>query len=102
MSHQLKITRIDVHQYQWQTPNLGADDDYNGFNLVYKPGPGQPHTSHILQIHTNEGITGEFAGGSGADYAQMEMFDLDHRVVFARLLRFRSGAGRRAAPPPIR
>ena len=74
MGNALKITGIDVHQYQWQAPNLGADDDYNGFNLVYQPGPGQPRTGYILQIHTDQGITGEFAGGTAVDYAQIEMF----------------------------
>ncbi len=74
MGNSLKITRIDVHQYQWQAPNLGADDDYNGFNLVYQPGPGKPRTGHILQIHTDQGITGEFAGGTAVDYAQLAMF----------------------------
>jgi L-alanine-DL-glutamate epimerase-like enolase superfamily enzyme len=74
MTHNLKITRIDLHQFQWQTPNVGADDDYNGFNLVYKPGPGAVRTGYVLQIHTDAGITGEFAGGVTADYAQMEMF----------------------------
>ena len=70
----MKITRIDVHQYQWQAPNLDADDDYNGFNLVYKAGPGKPRTGYILQIHTDQDITGEFAGGTAVDYAQLEMF----------------------------
>ena len=31
-------------------------------------------TGHILQIHTDQGITGEFVGGSDSDYAQMGMF----------------------------
>jgi L-alanine-DL-glutamate epimerase-like enolase superfamily enzyme len=74
MSRELKITGIDVHQYQWQVPNIGMDDDYNGFNIMYKPGPGIKRAGYILQIHTNEGITGEFAGGVAADYTQMEMF----------------------------
>jgi L-alanine-DL-glutamate epimerase-like enolase superfamily enzyme len=74
MSHNLKITRIDVHRYEWRTPNIGNDDEYNGFNAVYKPGPGVKRAGYVLQIHTDAGITGEFAGGVAADYAQMEMF----------------------------
>jgi L-alanine-DL-glutamate epimerase-like enolase superfamily enzyme len=50
------------------------DDDYNGFNLVYKPGPGITQVSHVLQIHTDAGITGEFVGGGEADYAQFKMW----------------------------
>ncbi|MBZ0301453.1 MAG: mandelate racemase [Anaerolineae bacterium] len=74
MAHPIKITRIDVHEFQWQSPNIGVDDYYNSFNAVYQPGPGARHTSYILQIHTSAGITGEFAGGSSTDYAQMAMF----------------------------
>ena len=74
MTTNLKITRIELHEYQWQTPNIGVDDYYNGFNAVYQPGPGIRRTGYILQIHTDAGITGEFAGGTAADYAQMEMF----------------------------
>ena len=74
MTERIKITRIEVHEYQWQTPNIGADDYYNGFNVVYKPGPGVKRTGYVLQIHTDAGITGEYAGGVAADFAQMEMY----------------------------
>ena len=74
MPNQLKITRIDVHEFQWETPDLAQDDYYNGFNLVYKAGATLTRTEQILQIHTDQGITGEFAGGSPSDYAQMRSF----------------------------
>jgi L-alanine-DL-glutamate epimerase-like enolase superfamily enzyme len=74
MSHNLTITKIEVHAYQSERQNLAPDDYYNGFNQVYKEGAVLKGTGRILQIHTNEGITGEFVGGGESDYAQMEMF----------------------------
>jgi hypothetical protein len=32
----LKITKIEVHQFEWESENLGYD--YNQFNLVYEKG----------------------------------------------------------------
>jgi hypothetical protein len=40
----------------------GPDDDYNRFNRVYKPGAVFKHTGRLLQIHTDQGISGEFLG----------------------------------------
>ncbi len=74
MGNQLKITKIDIHEFQWETPDLAQDDYYNGFNLVYKAGATLTRTERVLQIHTDQGITGEFAGGSSSDYAQMRSF----------------------------
>ncbi|MEM7034415.1 MAG: enolase C-terminal domain-like protein [Chloroflexota bacterium] len=79
MSRQLKITGIDLHSFQWEVENLSRDDYYNGFNLVYNPGAKHKMGGYILQIHTNEGITGELVGGSSSDYAQMEMY-LDYLI----------------------
>jgi len=74
MAHGPAITKVEVHEFQWDVENLWTDDYYNGFNTVYKPGARMPATGRILQIHTSEGITGEFVGGAAVDYAQMEMF----------------------------
>ena len=74
MGNQIKISGVDVHQFQWRTPNIGNDNEYNGFNAVYQPGEGVLRTGYVLQIHTDAGITGEFVGGTTSDYAQMEMF----------------------------
>jgi len=74
MSNSIKITGIDVHKYEYESRNLAADDEYNGFNLVYKAGTTLKRSAFVLQIHTDAGITGEFAGGAASDYVQMEMF----------------------------
>jgi L-alanine-DL-glutamate epimerase-like enolase superfamily enzyme len=72
MGNELKITRIDVHQFQWEFFDLGVD--YNGFNHVYEAGARGVGTNYLMQIHTDQGITGEVLGGVGVDYAQLEMY----------------------------
>lgn len=72
MGSDLKITRIEVHQFRWEAVDFGTD--YNGFNLVYRPGGRVQRTGHVLQIHTDQGITGEFLGGGVTEYAQLEMY----------------------------
>ncbi len=74
MPNQPIIAQIDVTEFQWETPNLSSDDYYNSFNTVYKEGAVLKRTGHILQIHTDSGITGEFVGGTRGDYVQMEMY----------------------------
>lgn len=40
------ITRIEIHEYQWQLPDMGKD--YHGFNLVYEPGNTLTMTGRIF------------------------------------------------------
>ncbi len=61
MARQIRITRIAVHQYEWEVPDMGTD--YNGFNQVYQPGNRLRSRGHVLTIETSAGITGEFVGG---------------------------------------
>jgi len=67
-----KITKIEIHQFEWESENLGLD--YNQFNLVYEKGSKIKRTGHVLQIHTDAGITGEYMSGGAGEYAQMEMY----------------------------
>jgi L-alanine-DL-glutamate epimerase-like enolase superfamily enzyme len=67
--HNLRITRITVHRFTWESRDLGRD--YNGFNQVYEPGARRTATGHVLTVETDAGITGEFAGGDGPSYAQL-------------------------------
>src|SRR6267142_1611376 len=72
MGNQLTIDRVEVHQVQWKREDLTYD--YNDFNWVYKKGSKITRIDHVLQIFTNQGLVGEFVGGSSADYAQMTMW----------------------------
>ncbi len=67
-----KITKVEVHEYEYARTNLGTD--YNGFNLVYAPDSTVTGKGHIVRILTDQGVTGEYAGGSAADYATLPRF----------------------------
>jgi L-alanine-DL-glutamate epimerase-like enolase superfamily enzyme len=72
MAPSLHIRRISIYQYQYEVRELGTD--YNGFNSVYEPGARREVQGHVLQIETDIGISGEYAGGDVASYAQMALF----------------------------
>jgi L-alanine-DL-glutamate epimerase-like enolase superfamily enzyme len=65
------ITRLAVHRYTWQTPDMGVD--YNGFNQVFERGGCLTQSGYVLRIETDLGITGEYVGGSSASYAEVGM-----------------------------
>jgi L-alanine-DL-glutamate epimerase-like enolase superfamily enzyme len=67
----MRITRLEVHRFTWQTRDLGLDA--GGFNLVYAPGENLAQTGYVLTIGTDAGIVGEYAGGNAASYAQVGM-----------------------------
>lgn len=71
MAREIRITRVTLHQYQWELADAGHD--YNGFNLVYQPGGRVRPRGYVFTIETDAGITGEYAGGSAAAYAQVGM-----------------------------
>ena len=66
------ITKIEVHEYQFEMENLGTD--YNGFNLVYEPGNRISQRGNILRIETDQGIVGEYAGGRAAEFSTIPLF----------------------------
>ena len=67
-----KITRIEIHEYKWTLPEMGRD--YNGFNLIYEPGATAQMTGYVMQMFTDVGIVGEFAGGGRAEYSTLPQF----------------------------
>ena len=66
------ITKIEVHEYQFEMENLGTD--YNGFNLIYEPGNRISQRGNILRIETDQGIVGEYAGGRAAEFSTIPLF----------------------------
>ena len=64
-----KITRIEIHEYQYSLEDMGKD--YNGFNLVYSPGSVVNGRGHIIRILTDDGLAGEYAGGRDVEYASL-------------------------------
>jgi L-alanine-DL-glutamate epimerase-like enolase superfamily enzyme len=69
MARAPRITRLTVHQYAFELPDIGTD--YNGFNMVYLKGSTFKSGGHVLTIETDEGITGTYAGGGAEAYAQI-------------------------------
>lgn len=69
-----RITKIEIVEFGWETRDLAKDTYYNGFNLVYEEGARLDRTGHILRIHTDAEVIGEFAGGTATDYAQMKNY----------------------------
>ena len=72
MSGGPRITRVRIYQYRTQTQELGVD--YNGFNSVYEPGAQREGQGYVIAIETDQGLTGEYAGGDAATYAQVGLF----------------------------
>jgi len=66
------IKDIEVHEFEDEIENLGRD--YNGFNLVYKPGSTARVKHSALKVHTSEGITGEYVCWGAAELSTLPMF----------------------------
>ena len=71
MARHPKITRIAVHKVAWETADMGRD--YNGFNHVYEKGSVAKHAGYVLRIDTDQGVSGEYVGGTAVSYAQVGM-----------------------------
>ena len=53
-----KITKVSVTTYEHELENVGKD--YNTFNMVYEAGSKLKQSGTVLQIHTDQGIVGEY------------------------------------------
>jgi L-alanine-DL-glutamate epimerase-like enolase superfamily enzyme len=67
-----KITKIELHEYEFTQENLGTD--YNGFNLIYTPGGKITRKGYIIRVLTDVGLVGEYAGGRFSEYATLSSF----------------------------
>ena len=86
------ITSVEYTAYEFTAHNLGKD--YNTFNMVYEPDGRLTQSGGIIQIHTDQGITGEYpiAGGPtreqvamGAQYLKLEDLRADNLAEAVRL-----------------
>ena len=64
------ITKVEAIQYQYTLDQVGKD--YNTFNMVYEPGGSLTQTTHLVRIHTDQGIVGEYPGVAGPSLAEIE------------------------------
>jgi hypothetical protein len=72
MVKDITITGIEIHQFWYETTDLGTD--YNGFNAVYEPGASGRVDMAALKIHTDAGITGEIVGGGAVEAAELTLY----------------------------
>ncbi len=63
------ITGLELHEYAFTLQEMGTD--YNGFNMVYEPGGSLTRKGYVLRILTDQGVAGEYAGGSAAEYSTL-------------------------------
>ena len=66
-----KITKITVTTFEHEVENVGKD--YNTFNMVYEPNAKMTMRGNVIQMHTDQGIVGEYAGVGGPTLAQIRM-----------------------------
>jgi L-alanine-DL-glutamate epimerase-like enolase superfamily enzyme len=71
MSSKPIITGIEIHEFEYQLDSMGTD--YNGFNMVYKPGSALRRRACAAKMLTEAGITGEILC-SRAGLATLPMF----------------------------
>ncbi|MFH5801378.1 enolase C-terminal domain-like protein [Haladaptatus sp. CMAA 1911] len=64
----MEISRIESTEFSYPIENVGSDD---GFNLVYDPDSTTDRSLFAIEIHTDEGLTGEFVGGNSPGFAQI-------------------------------
>lgn len=67
-----KITKIEVYEFEFDKENTTSAED--GIGIVYKVGAKMLRTGFALRILTDTGPTGEFVGGSAADYVALNTF----------------------------
>jgi L-alanine-DL-glutamate epimerase-like enolase superfamily enzyme len=65
------ITRIESTEFGYPLEEMGPAP--NGFSLAYDPGETAERRLFGLQIHTDEGITGEYVGGNSPAFAEIHM-----------------------------
>ncbi|MFC6734238.1 MULTISPECIES: enolase C-terminal domain-like protein [unclassified Haladaptatus] len=65
------ITRIESTEFSYPLSDVGYAP--NGFSLAYEEGATSERKLFGLQIHTDEGITGEYVGGNSPAFAQIHM-----------------------------
>ncbi|MCH8857229.1 MAG: O-antigen ligase C-terminal domain-containing protein [Proteobacteria bacterium] len=66
-----KITSVEVTTFEHEVENVGSD--YNTFNMVYERGSRATQRGSLLQIKTDQGITGEYPGIRGPTLEQVRI-----------------------------
>lgn len=71
MKDRPKITRIEVHQFEFQVRDTVQEPTISRF--VYEPGTVSSLKHHAIKIFTDAGVTGEYVGGHAIGYSALPM-----------------------------
>ncbi len=72
MKKRPKISKIEVHRFEYQIKDVGLEPVLR--NPFYEPGSAVDLGAHAIRIFSDVGITGEYVGSWGFDYAGLPMF----------------------------
>jgi hypothetical protein len=66
------ITKLDVTEFEYTLNDIGAEGTIN--IPVYKKGSKLTPRARIIRVFTDQGVTGEYLGGSATEYSAIPMF----------------------------
>ena len=72
------VTRIESTQFSFDVPDVSVHPV--GGQLTYTPGKSVSRTARVVQVFTDQGIVGEYLGGSESEHVNISQFaSLAHR-----------------------
>ena len=66
------ITKVEVFQFSYEVKDVQREPTI-GISM-YKAGGTLPAQGSALKVYTDEGVTGEYVGGTSTEYAGLPMF----------------------------
>ena len=66
------ITSIELVQFEHELKDMGREPTIGV--PIYEPGSNLKTLVHAIRIHTDAGLTGDYVGGPGPEYAGVAMF----------------------------
>ena len=66
------ITRVESFYFEYQIDDIGVEPTIG--IMMYKPGSTHTARANGVLVHTDEGVTGEYIGGSATEYSALPQF----------------------------
>jgi L-alanine-DL-glutamate epimerase-like enolase superfamily enzyme len=66
------VTKVDVTEFPFTLSDMGVDRTIN--IPVYQRGSKLTSTARVVRVFTDQGVTGEYLGGSATEYSALPMF----------------------------
>jgi L-alanine-DL-glutamate epimerase-like enolase superfamily enzyme len=66
------ITKVDVTEFEYTLNDMGKEPTIS--LPVYRKGSTLTTTARIVRVFTDQGVTGEYLGGSATEYSALPMF----------------------------